>query len=139
MDHMLVDAMTVRMTLKPESLDTILATNLHADILSDLAAALAGSIGIAPTCNIDPSRTMPSMFEPIHGSAFDITGMGLANPVGTFWTACEMLDWLGEHEASEMIMRAIEKTCVDGIKTRDLGGNAGTKEVTDAVIARLGV
>lgn len=137
MDHMLVDAMTVRMTLKPESLDTILATNLHADILSDLAAALAGSIGIAPTCNIDPSRTMPSMFEPIHGSAFDITGMGLANPIGTFWTACEMLDWLGEHEASEIIMRAIERTCVDGVKTRDLGGNAGTKEVTDAVIARL--
>lgn len=137
MDHMLVDAMTVRMTLNPKSLDTILATNLHADILSDLAAALAGSIGIAPTANIDPDRVMPSMFEPIHGSAFDITGMGLANPVGTFWSACEMLEWLGETEAAEMIMKATEKACVDGIKTRDLGGSATTEEVADAVIARL--
>lgn len=137
MDHMLVDAMTVRMTLHPQSLDTILATNLHADILSDLAAALAGSIGIAPTANIDPSRNFPSMFEPIHGSAFDITGKGLANPIGTFWTACEMMDWLGEHEVSEMMMKAIEQTCLDGITTRDLGGKAGTEEVTDAVIARL--
>ncbi|WWC68258.1 tartrate dehydrogenase [Kwoniella pini CBS 10737] len=137
MDSMLVDAMTVRMTLDPQSLDTILATNLHADILSDLAAALAGSIGIAPTANIDPSRTMPSMFEPIHGSAFDITGMGISNPVGTFWTACEMLDWLGEHEASKILMKAVEQTCADGIKTRDLGGKADTQEVTDAVIERI--
>lgn len=134
---MLVDAMTVRMTLQPKSLDTILATNLHADILSDLAAALAGSIGIAPTANIDPSRTMPSMFEPIHGSAFDITGKGLANPVGTFWTASEMLAWLGEPEAAKLVMRATEKACEDGIKTRDLGGSAGTKEVTDAVVANI--
>nr|XP_018265128.1 tartrate dehydrogenase [Kwoniella dejecticola CBS 10117]OBR87286.1 tartrate dehydrogenase [Kwoniella dejecticola CBS 10117] len=137
MDFMLVDAMTVRMTLHPQSLDTILATNLHADILSDLAAALAGSIGIAPTANIDPSRTMPSMFEPIHGSAFDITGMGIANPVGTFWTACEMLDWLGEHEASKILMKAVEQTCADGIKTKDLGGKANTQEVTDAVVERI--
>ncbi|KAI9634524.1 putative tartrate dehydrogenase [Dioszegia hungarica] len=136
-DFMLVDAMTVRMTLNPRSLDTILATNLHADILSDLAAALAGSIGIAPTANIDPSRTMPSMFEPIHGSAFDITGKGLANPVGTFWSACEMLHWLGEHEAAELIMRATEQACADGVKTRDLGGDAGTAEVTRAVIERI--
>lgn len=87
-DKMLVDAMTTRMVLKPESIDTVVATNLHADILSDLAAALAGSIGIAPTSNLDPTRGNPSMFEPIHGSAFDITGMGLANPVATF---CEYL------------------------------------------------
>jgi len=134
---MLVDAMTVRMTLHPQSLDTILATNLHADILSDLAAALAGSIGIAPTANIDPSREFPSMFEPIHGSAFDITGMGIANPVGTFWSACEMLDWLGEHEAAKLIMSAIEGTCVAGVKSKDLGGTANTMEVTDAVIAKI--
>jgi tartrate dehydrogenase/decarboxylase/D-malate dehydrogenase len=126
---MLVDAMTVRMTLHPQSLDTILATNLHADILSDLAAALAGSIGIAPTANIDPSREFPSMFEPIHGSAFDITGMGIANPVGTFWSSCEMLDWLGEHEAAKLIMSAVEGACSEGIKTKDL--------VTDAVIAMI--
>ncbi|WWC86576.1 tartrate dehydrogenase [Kwoniella dendrophila CBS 6074] len=137
MDSMLVDAMTVRMTLHSKSLDTILATNLHADILSDLAAALAGSIGIAPTANIDPSRTMPSMFEPIHGSAFDITGLGISNPVGTFWSACEMLDWLGENEASRLLMKAIEQTCADGIKTKDLGGNANTQQVTDAVIDRI--
>lgn len=137
LDHMLVDAMTVRMTLHPKSLDTILATNLHADILSDLAAALAGSIGIAPTANIDPSREFPSMFEPIHGSAFDITGMGIANPVGTFWSACEMLDWLGEHDAAKLIMSAVEEACSEGIKTKDLGGTASTKEVTDAVVARI--
>src|SRR5664279_2964656 len=84
-DKMLVDAMTVRMTLKPQSLDTIVGTNLHADILSDLAGALAGSLGVAPTANIDPERRFPSMFEPIHGSASDITGKGIANPVASFW------------------------------------------------------
>ena len=99
-DKMLVDAMTVRMTLKPQSLDTIVATNLHADILSDLAARLAGSLGVAPTANIDPERRFPSMFEPIHGSAFDITGKGIANPVATFWTAAQMLDHLGEASAA---------------------------------------
>ena len=85
-DKMLVDAMTMRMTMKPASLDTIVASNLHADILSDLAAALAGSLGIAPTANLNPERRFPSMFEPIHGSAFDIAGKGIANPIGTFWT-----------------------------------------------------
>ena len=95
-DKMLVDAMTMRMTMKPQTLDTIVATNLHADILSDLAAALAGSLGIAPTANLNPERNTPSMFEPIHGSAFDITGKGIANPVGTFWTAAMMLEHLGE-------------------------------------------
>src|SRR3569833_712069 len=104
-DKMLVDAMTVRMTLHPKSLDTIVATNLHADILSDLAGALAGSLGVAPTGNIDPQRRFPSMFEPIHGSAFDNTGKGIANPVATFWTAAQMLDHLGEAEASARSMR----------------------------------
>jgi tartrate dehydrogenase/decarboxylase/D-malate dehydrogenase len=91
-DKMLVDAMTMRMVMKPQSLDTIVATNLHADILSDLAAALAGSLGIAPTANINPERDTPSMFEPIHGSAFEITGKGIANPVATFWTAAMVLE-----------------------------------------------
>ena len=100
-DKMLVDAMTMRMTLKPQTLDTIVATNLHADILSDLAAALAGSLGIAPTANINPERDTPSMFEPIHGSAFDITGKGIANPVATFWTAAMMLEHLGEKPAAD--------------------------------------
>lgn len=132
-DKMLVDAMTVRMVRNPQSLDTIVATNLHADILSDLAGALAGSLGVAPTANIDPERRYPSMFEPIHGSAFDIAGKGIANPVATFWTACQMLDHLGEGEASARLMRAMEKVCAEGILTPDVGGTATTQEVTDAV------
>ncbi|PXW72716.1 tartrate dehydrogenase/decarboxylase/D-malate dehydrogenase [Loktanella sp. PT4BL] len=132
-DKMLVDAMTVRMVKNPKSIDTIVATNLHADILSDLAGALAGSLGVAPTANIDPEKRFPSMFEPIHGSAFDITGKGIANPVATFWTASQMLDHLGEHDASARLMRAVEKVCADGIVTPDVGGKATTREVTEAV------
>ncbi|MBY3246176.1 tartrate dehydrogenase [Rhizobium laguerreae] len=132
-DKMLVDAMTVRMTLKPQSLDTIVATNLHADILSDLAGALAGSLGVAPTANIDPERRFPSMFEPIHGSAFDIAGKGIANPVAAFWTAAQMLDHLGEREGSARLMRAVEWVTGAGILTPDVGGSATTMEVTDAV------
>ena len=132
-DKMLVDAMTVRMVKQPQSLDTIVATNLHADILSDLAGALAGSLGVAPTANIDPERRYPSMFEPIHGSAFDITGKGIANPVATFWTAAQMLDHLGEADAAKRLMRSVEKVCTDGILTPDVGGNANTQTVTDAV------
>ena len=134
---MLVDAMTCRMVLNPKSLDTIVATNLHADILSDLAAALAGSIGIAPTSNLDPTRKNPSMFEPIHGSAFDITGKGVANPVATFWTAAEMLAWLGEKDAADRLMACVESVCERGIVTKDLGGTANTKEVTDAVCEEI--
>ncbi|PYH43761.1 putative tartrate dehydrogenase [Aspergillus saccharolyticus JOP 1030-1] len=136
-DKMLVDAMTTRMVLKPATLDTIVATNLHADILSDLAAALAGSIGIAPTSNLDPTRQNPSMFEPIHGSAFDITGKGIANPVATFWTAAEMLEWLGETDAAAKLLTAVENVCEAGVLTADLGGTATTKEVTDAVVAEI--
>ncbi|WP_187640415.1 tartrate dehydrogenase [Bosea sp. F3-2] len=137
-DKMLVDAMTMRMTLKPESLDTIVATNLHADILSDLAAALAGSLGIAPTANLNPERKAPSMFEPIHGSAFDITGKGIANPVATFWTGALMLDHLGEKAAAARLMRAVERVTADpGLHTPDLGGQATTQQVTDAVCEAL--
>jgi tartrate dehydrogenase/decarboxylase/D-malate dehydrogenase len=136
-DKMLVDAMTVRMTLDPRSLDTIVATNLHADILSDLAGALAGSIGVAPTANIDPQRRFPSMFEPIHGSAFDITGKGIANPVATFWTACQMLEHLGEPASAARLMRAIEAVTAAGVKTPDIGGKASTKEVTDAMVEAI--
>ena len=140
-DKMLVDAMTCRMVLQPESIDTIVASNLHADILSDLAAALAGSIGIAPTSNLDPERKNPSMFEPIHGSAWDIAGKGVANPVGTFWTCAEMVRWLGEGAAADVLMEAIENVLGAGIKTKDLGGQNKTKEVTEAVskeIEKLG-
>jgi len=109
----------------------------HADILSDLAAALAGSIGIAPTSNLDPTRQNPSMFEPIHGSAFDITGKGVANPVATFWTAAEMLAWLGEEAAAVDVMIAVEDVCEHGIVTADLRGAATTLQVTEAVIAEI--
>jgi isocitrate/isopropylmalate dehydrogenase len=136
-DKMLVDAMTTRMVLNPKSIDTIVATNLHADILSDLAAALAGSIGIAPTSNLDPTRKNPSMFEPIHGSAFDITGKGVANPVATFWTAGEMLRWIGQPGAADLLMEAVENVTEGGVKTRDLGGKAGTVEVTEAVCREI--
>lgn len=136
-DKMLVDAMTVRMTLKPQSLDTIVATNLHADILSDLAGALAGSLGVAPTGNIDPERRFPSMFEPIHGSAFDITGKGIANPIATFWTAAQMLEHLGERDAAAFLMSAVERVTESGILTPDVGGNATTQQVTDAVCAAI--
>jgi tartrate dehydrogenase/decarboxylase/D-malate dehydrogenase len=136
-DKMLVDAMTVRMVLKPQSLDTIVATNLHADVLSDLAGALAGSIGVAPTANIDPERRFPSMFEPIHGSAFDIAGKGIANPIASFWTAAEMLGHLGEQEAGDQLMRAVERVCEAGIMTPDVGGKATTREVAEAVCNAL--
>ncbi|HEX7558856.1 MAG TPA: isocitrate/isopropylmalate family dehydrogenase, partial [Usitatibacter sp.] len=132
-DRELVDAMTTRMVLKPATLDVMVATNLHADILSDLAAALAGSLGIAPTANLNPERKFPSMFEPIHGSAFDITGKGVANPIATFWTASMMLDHLGEHDASRRLMNAIERVTANGVHTPDLGGTAKTIDVTKAV------
>jgi len=156
-DKMLVDAMTVRMVNRPESLDTIVATNLHADILSDLAAALSGSIGIAPSSNLDPTRQFPSMFEPIHGSAPDIAGQGIANPVGAFWSAAEMIRWLAGSDgasnvvglvsgpgvgnmvrAADCLMKAIANVAENGVKTRDLGGQSSTKEVTDAVCEEIG-
>ena len=119
---------------RPGSLDTIVATNLHAYILSDLAAALAGSLGIAPTGNIDPEHRYPSMFEPIHGSAFDIMGKGLANPVGTFWSVVMLLEHLGELDAAKRVMSAIEQVTANAaLHTRDLGGTATTAQVTQAV------
>jgi tartrate dehydrogenase/decarboxylase/D-malate dehydrogenase len=137
-DKELVDAATARMINRPESIDTVVATNLHGDILTDLAAALAGSLGIAPTGNIDPERRYPSMFEPIHGSAFDIMGKGLANPIGTFWSAVMMLEHLGEKDAAKFLMTAIEKvTGNPSLHTRDLGGTAMMKDVTQAIIKEI--
>ncbi|PPJ55052.1 hypothetical protein CBER1_01520 [Cercospora berteroae] len=140
-DKMLVDAMTVRMVNKPESMDVIVATNLHADILSDLAAALAGSIGIAPSSNLDPTRQFPSMFEPIHGSAPDIAGQGIANPVGAFWSAAEMVRWVGQgslDDVADKFMTAIENvTGNPETRTKDMGGSANTKQVTEAVIKQI--
>lgn len=133
----LVDAITTHMVLKPHMLDVIVATNLHADIISDLAAALSGSLGIAPTANLNPEGTFPSMFEPIHGSAFDITGKGIANPVGAFWTAVMMLEHLGETTLAKRLMTAIEEVVASGLHAPDLGGSATTREITDAVCERV--
>jgi len=136
-DRILVDAATTRMVLKPAAIDVMVASNLHADILSDLAAALSGSLGIAPTANLNPERKFPSMFEPIHGSAFDITGKGIANPIATFWTASMMLEHLGEAKAAARLMKAIEAVTAKKIFTPDLGGAARTRDVTEAVLAAL--
>ncbi len=137
-DKVLVDAATARMVLRPDSFDVIVASNLHADILSDLAAALTGSLGIAATANLDPSRRAPSMFEPIHGSAPDIVGQGIANPIGAFWTASMMLDHLGEHDSARLVIDTIERLTRDGaVLTPDLGGDATTEEITEAMVAAI--
>jgi tartrate dehydrogenase/decarboxylase/D-malate dehydrogenase len=134
-DKMLVDAMTTRMVLDPKSIDTVVASNLHADILTDLAASLSGSMGIAPTANLDPDKRHPSMFEPIHGSAFDIMGKGIANPIGSYWSAVMMLENLGELKAAQKLMFAIEKLTYDKkYLPQDLGGNSSTKKITKAMI-----
>lgn len=137
-ERVLVDAMTERFVNTPESIDTVVATNLHADVLSDLAAALSGSLGVAPTGNLNPERETPSMFEPIHGSAFDIMGHGVANPLGAMWSASLMLQHLGENAAAERLLTAIETVTSDGsVLTRDLGGQARTDDVTAAVCKAL--
>ena len=136
-DKELVDAMTTRMVLKPSTLDVVVASNLHADILSDLASALSGSLGLGPTGNINPDSAIPSMFEPIHGSAFDIQGQGIANPIAAFWSASMMLDHLGEAAAARQLMTAIEATLQTGPLPQDLGGKATTAEITALVVARI--
>ena len=134
-DKMLVDAMTTRMVLDPKSIDTVVASNLHADILTDLAASLSGSMGIAPTANLDPDKRHPSMFEPIHGSAFDIMSKGIANPIGSYWSAVMMLENLGELQAAQKLMSAIEKLTGDKkALPKDLGGTSTTKQITKAMI-----
>lgn len=136
-DFKLVDAMAALMVTRPEVLDTVVATNLHADILSDLASALTGSLGNGATANINPAKEVPSMFEPIHGSAFDLVGKGVANPIGAFWTGAMMLEHLGETAAAARLMSAIETVTGAGPRTPDLGGQAGSADVTKAVLAAL--
>ena len=133
------DALALDLVRRPGRYDVIVAPNLFGDILSDLAAALAGSLGIAPTGNIDPERRYPSMFEPIHGSAFDIMGKGLANPIGTFWSCVMLLEHLGEQATAARLMSAIESVTSDpSLRTRDLGGTATTDQVTAAICAAIG-
>jgi tartrate dehydrogenase/decarboxylase / D-malate dehydrogenase len=133
-DQVLIDALAAMVVLNPGRFDVIVASNLFGDILSDLAAAVAGSIGIAPSGNLNPEREHPSMFEPVHGSAPDIAGQGIANPIGAIWSGAQMLEHLGEVEAAGAVLRAIEELLASGgPRTRDLGGAATTAEVTAAL------
>jgi tartrate dehydrogenase/decarboxylase / D-malate dehydrogenase len=133
-----VDALAARMVTDPASIDVILASNLFGDILTDLGAAVSGSLGIAPSGNINPERKHPSMFEPIHGSAPDIKGKGIANPIGAIWAGALMLDHLGARAGHDLVVRAIEKVlATGGPRTPDLGGKATTKDVSAAILAAL--
>ncbi|MGI9254048.1 MAG: tartrate dehydrogenase, partial [Thermomicrobiales bacterium] len=136
-EHWLVDAMAARFVLRPETLDVVVASNLFGDILSDLGSAIGGSLGIAASANLDPERRNPSMFEPVHGSAPDIAGQGIANPIAAIWTVALMLDHLGLPEEAARVMRALEETTGSGVLTPDLGGSASTVEVGDAIVSRL--
>jgi tartrate dehydrogenase/decarboxylase/D-malate dehydrogenase len=136
-ESVLVDAMSAKFVLRPEDLSVVVASNLHADILSDLGSALAGSLGLAASANLNPERRFPSMFEPVHGSAPDIAGQGLANPTGAVGSAAMMLDHLGLPEQAARLHAAIEATTAAGILTRDLGGAASTEDVTKALIDAL--
>jgi tartrate dehydrogenase/decarboxylase / D-malate dehydrogenase len=129
--------MAARFVLRPETLEVVVASNLFGDILSDLGSALGGSLGIAASANIDPERRKPSMFEPVHGSAPDIAGKGIANPIAAIWTVALMLDHLGLAAEAARVMRAIEATTAAGVMTPDLGGKAATREVGDAITAAL--
>ncbi len=133
-----IDALAAKLVLRPADFDVVVASNLFGDILSDLGAAVAGSIGIAPSGNLNPEREFPSMFEPVHGSAPDIAGRGVANPVGAIWAASMMLDHLGLPEAGAEVMDAVRGVLAEGaVLTRDLGGTAGTDDLTRAILARI--
>lgn len=134
-----VDALAARMVTYPQTLDVIVASNLFGDILTDIGSAISGSLGIAPGANINPERACPSMFEPIHGSAPDIAGKGIANPIGAIWAAAMMLDHLGHRSLHDRVLGAIERIVASGrVRTPDLGGSATTKDVTEAVRGELG-
>ena len=132
-----IDILTAHFVQHPDWFDVVVGSNLFGDILSDLGPAIAGSIGIAASANINPEKEFPSMFEPVHGSAPDIAGKGIANPIGTFWSAQMMLEFLGEIKAAQALMKAIEAVTAEQIFTPDLGGNATTKEFTEAVLSKL--
>lgn len=137
-ERVLVDAMAARFVLQPETLDVVLASNLHGDILSDLAGAICGSLGMAPSGNINPERHYPSMFEPIHGSAPDISGSGIANPVAMIWSGAMMLEFLGETEASGIVLSGIRDVLSENENlTPDIGGKASTVEVGDAIVRNI--
>ena len=137
-ERVLVDALSARMVRDPAGLDVVVASNLFGDILTDLAAAIQGGMGMAASANLAPGTGRPGLFEPVHGSAPDIAGRGIANPAGAIWSASLMLEHLGEPDAARSLLAALEDVCRDGPRTRDLGGSAGTAEVGAAVVARVG-
>jgi tartrate dehydrogenase/decarboxylase/D-malate dehydrogenase len=137
LESVLIDALAARVVLRPGSLDVLVASNLFGDILSDVVAAVAGSIGVAPSANLNPERQYPSMFEPVHGSAPDIAGKGIANPVGQLWAGAMMLDHLGQSGAAQRLTQAFESVMAAGVRTADLQGSAGTDEFTRAVLDAL--
>jgi tartrate dehydrogenase/decarboxylase/D-malate dehydrogenase len=128
-----IDILTAQFVMNPQRFDVVVASNLFGDILSDLGPACTGTIGIAPSANINPERNFPSLFEPVHGSAPDIYGLGIANPVGMIWSGVMMLDHLGENQAADHLMRTIEKVLETGPRTPDMGGTATTLQVGDAI------
>ena len=137
-DQYHIDILTARFVLTPEWFDVVVASNLFGDILSDLGPACTGTIGIAPSGNINPDKKFPSLFEPVHGSAPDIAGKGIANPIGQIWSGAMMLNFLGEHEASKTIENSIEKTLVNKEnRTKDLQGNSDTVKCAKAVFNNI--
>lgn len=132
-----IDAATVHLLRRPQTFDVIVGSNLFGDILSDLTGAITGSLGLNPSANLDPERRHPSLFEPVHGSAPDIAGKGIANPVGAILSAAMMLQWLGENQAAAALRKAVELTLADGQSTPDLGGTLTTAELTAAIVARV--
>jgi tartrate dehydrogenase/decarboxylase/D-malate dehydrogenase len=137
-ERVLVDALAARMVRDPGSLDVVVASNLFGDVLTDLAAAIQGGMGMAASANLAPGTSLPGLFEPVHGSAPDIAGQGIGNPAGAIWSAVLMLEHLGEADAASRLMGALEDVCRQGPRTRDIGGTATTREVGDAIVAALG-
>jgi tartrate dehydrogenase/decarboxylase/D-malate dehydrogenase len=135
LDKQHIDILCARFVLQPQRFDVVVATNLFGDILSDLGPACTGTIGLAPSANLNPERHFPSLFEPVHGSAPDIHGLHIANPIAMIWSAALMLDFLGEHTAHNAILQAIESVLKTGPHTRDLGGTANTTEMGMAIAA----
>jgi len=136
-ESLLVDAAAARLVLAPQEFDVIVASNLHGDILSDLTGALTGSLGMAPSANLSLDRMRPSMFEPVHGSAFDLVGREVANPIGMVLSVALMLDDLGRHDRGDRVRDAVAAACADGVLTPDVGGDSTTEQVADAIVAAL--